>query len=216
MKKIIMRSISIMLSFISIFGLAFQNIISANAIARNLTVYDISPIIVKEEVMLVCSNLNAVNLVSDEPTKNDEESEIIYSTLDIDNLSLVQPIENNEKAAFDISDEDIELIALVTMAEAGGEGEEGQRLVIDTILNRVDSEHFPNTIQGVIYQKNAFTPVENGKIEKYWVSDEIVELIKEELISRTNYECVFFRAGKYSKYGVPLFNVNNQYFSKYE
>ena len=33
--------------------------------------------------------------------------------------------------------EDIELIAIVTMAEAEGECEEGKRLVIDTILNRV-------------------------------------------------------------------------------
>ena len=43
--------------------------------------------------------------------------------------------------------EDIELIALVTMAEAEGECEEGKRLVIDTILNRVDSVYFPDRLQ---------------------------------------------------------------------
>ena len=53
-----------------------------------------------------------------------------------------------------MSREDIELIALVTMAEAEGECEEGKRLVIDTILNRIDSEHFPDTASGVIYQAN--------------------------------------------------------------
>lgn len=52
--------------------------------------------------------------------------------------------------------EDISLIALVTMAEAEGECEEGKRLVIDTILNRVDSEHFPNSVYDVIYQRNQF------------------------------------------------------------
>lgn len=46
----------------------------------------------------------------------------------------------------DISNDDIELVALVTMAEAEGECEEGKRLVIDTILNRVDSASFPNTV----------------------------------------------------------------------
>ena len=37
-----------------------------------------------------------------------------------------------------LSEEDISLIALVTMAEAEGECEKGKRLVIDTILNRMD------------------------------------------------------------------------------
>lgn len=51
-----------------------------------------------------------------------------------------------------LSEEDISLIALVTMAEAEGECEKGKRLVIDTILNRMDSEHFPDTAYDVIYQ----------------------------------------------------------------
>ena len=38
----------------------------------------------------------------------------------------------------DISDADIELLALMTMTEAEGEPEEGQRLVIDSVLNRID------------------------------------------------------------------------------
>lgn len=41
----------------------------------------------------------------------------------------------------EVSDADIELLALLTMAEAEGECEEGQRLVIDTVLNRVDNPH---------------------------------------------------------------------------
>lgn len=57
----------------------------------------------------------------------------------------------------DISDDDIELIALVTMAEAEGECEEGKRLVIDTILNRVDSISFPNTVYEVVYQPSQFS-----------------------------------------------------------
>ena len=37
--------------------------------------------------------------------------------------------------------EEIELLALCTMAEAEGECEQGQRLVIDSDLNRVDDTH---------------------------------------------------------------------------
>jgi N-acetylmuramoyl-L-alanine amidase len=115
-----------------------------------------------------------------------------------------------------MSVEDIELIALVTMAEAEGECEEGKRLVIDTILNRVDSKHFPNTVHDVIYQKNQFTSMWNGRVDKCYVTDYICQLVREELVSRMNYDTVFFTAGMYGKYGVPMFQVGNHYFSSYD
>lgn len=112
-----------------------------------------------------------------------------------------------------MSREDIELIALLTMAEAEGECEEGKRLVIDTVLNRVDSDEFPNTVKNVIYQKNQFTSMWNGRVDRCYVMEEICQLVEEELESRTNSEVVFFHAGKYGKYGTPLFSVENHYFS---
>lgn len=87
---------------------------------------------------------------------------------------------------YPISQEEIDLIALVTMAEAEGETELGKRLVIDTILNRVDNPHFPDTVYDVIYYPNAFSPMWNGRIERCCVTDEIIELVKEELLERTN------------------------------
>ena len=112
-----------------------------------------------------------------------------------------------------MSREDIELIALLTMAEAEGECEEGKRLVIDTVLNRVDSDEFPNTVKNVIYQKNQFTSMWNGRVDRCYVMEEICQLVEEELESRTNSEVIFFHAGKYGKYGTPLFSVENHYFS---
>lgn len=112
-----------------------------------------------------------------------------------------------------MSREDIELIALLTMAEAEGECEEGKRLVIDTVLNRVDSDEFPNTVKDVIYQKNQFTSMWNGRVDRCYVMEEICQLVEEELESRTNSEVIFFHAGKYGKYGTPLFSVENHYFS---
>lgn len=113
-----------------------------------------------------------------------------------------------------VSDADIDLLARVTMAEAEGECEEGQRLVIDTILNRVDSGYFPNTIRGVIYQRGQFTCMTNGRINKCYVREDIRQLVIEELQSRTNYEVMYFTAGGYGRYGTPLFKVGNHYFCK--
>lgn len=113
-----------------------------------------------------------------------------------------------------LTQEEIELIALVTMAEAEGEPEEGQRLVIDTILNRVDSElsYFPDTVHEVVYQKNAFSSMWNGRVDRCHVMEELCQLVREELQNRTNHEVLYFTAGNYGKYGTPVFNVANHYF----
>lgn len=128
-----------------------------------------------------------------------------------------QPLEETVSAV-EIEEyvEDIELIALVTMAEAEGECEEGKRLVIDTILNRVDSVYFPDTVYGVVYQANQFSSMWNGRVDKCFVDDDICQLVEEELQSRTNVDTIFFTAGEYGKYGRPMFQVGNHYFSSYE
>ena len=100
--------------------------------------------------------------------------------------------------------------------EAEGECEEGKRLVIDTILNRVDSEHFPDTVYEVVYQPNQFSSMWNGRVDRCEVRADICDLVYEELESRSNYDVVFFTAGEYSAYGVPMFQVENHYFSRYE
>ena len=115
-----------------------------------------------------------------------------------------------------LTDEEIELIALVTMAEAEGEPEEGKRLVIDTILNRVDGEYWPDTVTDVIYQKSQFTSMWNGRVNRCYVREDICQLVREELKSRTNNEVVFFTAGKYGKYGKPMFSIGNHYFARYD
>ena len=49
-------------------------------------------------------------------------------------------------------------------AEARGEPYTGQVAIAAVVLNRVKSSSFPNTVSGVIYQKNAFTCVSDGQI----------------------------------------------------
>ena len=113
----------------------------------------------------------------------------------------------------DISDKELKLLALVTMAEAEGESELGKRLVIDTVLNRVDSPYFPDTITDVIWQKSQFESMWNGRADRCAVTDEALRLAKEELKDRTNCDVLYFRTKHFSKYGSPLFQEGNHYFS---
>lgn len=114
------------------------------------------------------------------------------------------------------SDEEIDLVSLITMAEAESESDKGKRLVIDTILNRVDSEYFPDTIEDVVYQKNQYSCVLSGRLDRCYVQEDIRRLVIEEMIDRTDSEVIFFRLDDYPIYGSPMFIEGNHYFSSYE
>ena len=120
-----------------------------------------------------------------------------------------------EATGYQYTEEEINMIAQLTMAEAGNQSELGKRLVIDTVLNRVDHEAFPNTVRDVIYQKNQFSPISDGRFEKCYPTDENIQLVKEEIERRTDHDVVFFRAGRYGDYGVPMYCVGDHYFSSY-
>ena len=62
------------------------------------------------------------------------------------------------------SDSDLYLLAKTIHAEGRGEPYTGQVAIGAVILNRVESSAFPNTIAGVVYQKGAFTAVDDGQI----------------------------------------------------
>ena len=62
------------------------------------------------------------------------------------------------------SSSDLYLMAKAIYAEGRGESYTGQVAIGAVIMNRVKSPSFPNTIAGVIYQKGAFTAVDDGQI----------------------------------------------------
>lgn len=58
---------------------------------------------------------------------------------------------------------DVDMMAHVVYGEARGESYTGQVAVAAVILNRVDSSLFPNSTYGVVFQRNAFTAVNDGQ-----------------------------------------------------
>lgn len=114
-----------------------------------------------------------------------------------------------------LTDNDIDLITTVTEAEAEGESEYGKRLVIDSILNRMDHDHFPETANEVIYQSGQFVSVNNGRIKRVKINDQTRNLVLQETIFRTNDQVIFFSSEGYSRYGYPLLQEGNHYFSTY-
>lgn len=63
------------------------------------------------------------------------------------------------------TEDDLYLLAAIIDAEAGGEPYEGMIAVGSVVMNRVFSSKFPNTISGVVYQKNQFEPASSGRLQ---------------------------------------------------
>lgn len=108
----------------------------------------------------------------------------------------------------------LELLAVTMKAEAGNQSELGRRLVIDCILNRVESEKWPNTIEEVVYQKGQFSVVSNGSINRQEIDAETALLVLSEMAERTNTEVLSFRTGNYHAGQVPVIHEGAHYFSK--
>jgi len=77
------------------------------------------------------------------------------------------------------TEREILLLNKIAVAEANTEGVEGMSYVIQTILNRVESDLFPNTIEEVIYQSGQFSTVGNGALEKAEPNAESQEALEK-------------------------------------
>lgn len=121
----------------------------------------------------------------------------------------VRVINSSDKITMD----DAVLIAKLVLAESEGEPEMGKRLVIDTVLNRLDSEEFPNTVYDVIYQPYHYDPAWDGRIDQFSDLDDAFKLVVDEIQHRTNYDVLYFRTEKFHEFGTPLIQIENHYFS---
>lgn len=135
-------------------------------------------------------------------------------------IAVERPIIAQESAerwkGIDITSEDIELLACLAWREARGEKLLGMRLVVEVVLNRVLSEHFPDTIYDVLYQPGQFAPdygvPELDEITPTEAQYEAVRLaITETPILEP--DVVFFARSPI--YGEIFLHVGGHYFTRY-
>ena len=91
---------------------------------------------------------------------------------------------------------DFEMTALCKMvwAEARGEDELGQRLVVHVIRNRMADPAFPDNLLEVLFQPEQFSPVRNGAFDRAEVDDRIRQRVMRALEERDQAQgATFFR-----------------------
>ena len=109
--------------------------------------------------------------------------------------------------AYEYDPSEIVLIGKVVHHEAGNQSELGKRLVADTILNRVESNKFPNTVKDVINQPGQYCN------PKEYPPDGTYKIVAEEIYMRTNSKVLYFKTRGYHSFAVPIVKEGNHYFS---
>ena len=96
------------------------------------------------------------------------------------------------EAFTDYTESDYNVLLRIVQAEAGGCDMKGKILVANVILNRVESDEFPDTITDVVYEKRQFSPVSNGSINRCKVEEETVEAVDRALAGEDYSEGALF------------------------
>lgn len=90
-----------------------------------------------------------------------------------------------QETLYDFSDEELEVLLRIVEAEAGGEDEDGRLLVANVVLNRVNSDSFPDTVTEVVFQKEGdvaqFSPAYSGKYDRVEISDTTISAVGRAL-----------------------------------
>ena len=86
---------------------------------------------------------------------------------------------------YELSDKDYEVLLKIVEAEAGGEDETGKLLVANVVLNRMENDAFPDTVEEVVFQNDGscyqFSPIGDGRYDKVIVSDETYKAVERAL-----------------------------------
>lgn len=108
------------------------------------------------------------------------------------------------------SDYDISLLERVTMSESGNQPFECQVAVAQTVINRLDSGRYGDSIYDIVYEQNQYSTGNNG-----YPTDSVIDAVNEA-INNPPYpsNMVYFREGyyhtfaeNYSKFGVLYFSL---------
>lgn len=125
-------------------------------------------------------------------------------------MEVVTPVaEEVVPYVIDVSEDDINLMARVVMSEASVLSMEAKQAIASTIINRVKSKRFPNTVEGVVYQKHQYSTQNNGKPNADCYAAVQQALRYEEYPG----DMYYFRMWHYHKFGTPYMEIDDCYFS---
>ncbi|TCK98823.1 copper amine oxidase-like protein [Natranaerovirga hydrolytica] len=147
------------------------------------------------------AKVNGSNVTLDAPVQLYEDRVFVpirffTTTLGIDNIQwdsinysvLINSHTENLQPSRTFTDDELYWLAKIVHAEAQGEPYEGKLAVANVVINRKNSNQFPNTIYGVIFDFNGgvqFSPVADGAINNE-PNEESIRAAQEALNGHNN------------------------------
>lgn len=120
-----------------------------------------------------------------------------------------------------ISQKDKEVLLRIVEAEATGQDVTGKLLVTNVILNRVNSEEFPDTVEEVVFQREGskyqFSPIRDKRYYKVAISDTTREAVELALYGEDKSQgALYFMSRKHAnKSNVSWFDRSLTYLMEY-
>lgn len=144
--------------------------------------------VASDDVVVVIESTESAE--SEVITTEVETTEIMQAIETIEYAEMIKSTEQREEESstladgMDLDGDESYMLCKIAMAEAEGESTEGKALVMLVVLNRVSSDGFPNTIEGVIFQAGQFSPIADGRYyniepnEDCWKAYELITVDK--------------------------------------
>lgn len=118
------------------------------------------------------------------------ETEPVITTYVAENIDYIQPrsammpetiVEIEEEPTYydTLTAEEINMIEVTVQHEVGKLSPQYKRLIAELIYNRLLSEHYPNDVKEMLFQKNQFTGINRWYYPSFPVDDETKEIVKE-------------------------------------
>lgn len=161
---------------------------------------DIARIVVKEKITTVANNL----------------AHIIHTTI------VNKPVFQTDRykcywANFSLTESEYDLICTTVYCESGNQDFDTQVMVALTILNRLESDLFPDTVREVIYSKGAYSVTNWKNFESYDWTDSAEEAVGYALEHNEHPKNLFyFRTKHYHRFGKPYMKSDDLWFSTQE
>lgn len=105
--------------------------------------------------------------------------------------------------------DEIDLLARVVMSEGSVLPFEAKQAICETVLNRVDSEKYADTIYEVVCSEKQFSTKDNGEPTEECY-EAVISAIQYRAFPRDMY---WFRDTKYHIFAKPYMNISNMFFS---
>lgn len=86
--------------------------------------------------------------------------------------NLVTKTTEHRIRGFEITYDEAQMLMKIAQAEAEIDGKDGMAMVMAVVLNRVEDDRFPDSIEGVIFQEHQFSPISDGR---YYTSEPDAE-----------------------------------------